>query len=109
MPHQVLEQTGERRHATAHRRGNGTLVLAHDPFPGDHRAIIDLAQHLRGCDAGYRQAYHFKAAFQKALTPAVAAYPGARVDVEKAGLVLRPSAPPVTALTAARKRSVGIG
>lgn len=59
--------------------------------------------------AGYRQAYHFKAAFRQALTPAVAAYPGARVDVEEAGLVLRPSAPPVTALTAARKRSVAIG
>jgi hypothetical protein len=48
--------------------------------------------------AGYRQLFHFKAEFRKALAPALAAYPEARVEVEDAGIVLHPSAPPVAAL-----------
>ena len=48
--------------------------------------------------AGYRQVFHFKAEFRKALAPALAAYPEARVEVEEPGIVLHPSAPPVAAL-----------
>lgn len=51
MPHQVLEQAGQRREAVAHRRGGGPLLLAHDPLPGDDGAMIHLAQHVGGGDA----------------------------------------------------------
>jgi len=47
---------------------------------------------------GYRQMFHFKVEFRKALAPALAAYPEARVEVEETGVILRPSAPPVAAL-----------
>jgi hypothetical protein len=56
--------------------------------------------------ASYRQLFHFKAEFRKALAPALAAYPEARVGVEEAGIVLHPSAPPVAAL-ARRQASIG--
>ena len=51
MPHQMLEQAGQRGHTAAHRRSSGSLLLPHDPLPGDHRAMIDLAQLLRGGNA----------------------------------------------------------
>ena len=51
MPHQVLEQAGQRGQAAAHRRSGGAFLLAHDPLPGDHRAMIDLAQLVGRGDA----------------------------------------------------------
>jgi hypothetical protein len=44
---------------------------------------------------GYAAAGAFRRDFCKALAPAVAAYPGARVNVEDKGVVLHPSPPPV--------------
>jgi hypothetical protein len=56
--------------------------------------------------SGYAKIGAFKRDFIKALAPAVAAYPDARVEVEDEGLVLHPSKPPVApkvfALGAAR-------
>lgn len=45
--------------------------------------------------AGYGKIGAFKRDFLKALAPAVAAYPEARVEVEAEGIVLHPSRPPV--------------
>lgn len=44
---------------------------------------------------GYAQLRHFRPRFVDALGAAVAAYPEARVDVEEAGIRLRPSRPPI--------------
>ena len=48
MPHQMLEQAGQRREAAAHRRGGGPLLFADDPLPGDDGAMINLAQQVWG-------------------------------------------------------------
>jgi hypothetical protein len=56
---------------------------------------------------GYRQMFHFKVEFRKALAPALAAYPEARVEVEEAGVILRPSAPPVAALVRSSQATIG--
>jgi hypothetical protein len=45
--------------------------------------------------AGYAEGHTFRRDFRKALAPAVAAYPEARLDVCDEGLVLYPSPPPV--------------
>jgi Plasmid encoded RepA protein len=45
--------------------------------------------------AGYNDIWNFKHDFRKALAPAVAAYPEARVEIEDEGLRLHPSRPPV--------------
>ena len=45
--------------------------------------------------AGYAEAHTFRRDFRKALAPAVAAYPEARVELEDGGVVLHPSRPPV--------------
>ncbi len=50
--------------------------------------------------SGYAKLFHFKPGFTESLAAALAAYPEGRVDVEEAGIVLRPSRPPVTRLTA---------
>lgn len=44
---------------------------------------------------GYGQLRHFKPRFTEALAAAVAAYPDARVDVGDAGILMRPSRPPI--------------
>ena len=44
---------------------------------------------------GYAQLRHFRPRFTDALGAAVAAYPEARVDIEKNGIRLRPSRPPI--------------
>jgi len=44
---------------------------------------------------GYAKIGAFKRDFIKALGPAVAAYPGARVELADEGVVLYPSPPPV--------------
>jgi hypothetical protein len=44
---------------------------------------------------GYAQLRHFKPRLIDALAAAVAAYPEAKVDVEDAGIRLRPSRPPI--------------
>jgi hypothetical protein len=43
----------------------------------------------------YAEGHTFRRDFRKALAAAVAAYPGARVELESEGVVLYPSAPPV--------------
>lgn len=45
--------------------------------------------------AGFRQVRQFRARFKEPLALALAAYPEARVDVDEAGVLLRPSASPV--------------
>ena len=46
---------------------------------------------------------HFKRDFLRALAPAVAAYPAARIEIGEDGLLLHPSRPPVAPrLVAAR-------
>jgi hypothetical protein len=45
--------------------------------------------------ASYAETHTFKRDFRKALAPAVAAYPEARVDVATDGVILHPSPPPV--------------
>jgi hypothetical protein len=57
--------------------------------------------------AGYKQMFHFKAEFRKALAPALASYPEARVEVEEAGVILHPSTPPVAALARPRQAAIG--
>jgi hypothetical protein len=44
---------------------------------------------------GYTEAHTFRRDFRKALAPAVAAYPEARVELADGGVVLHPSRPPV--------------
>jgi hypothetical protein len=44
---------------------------------------------------GYNDLYNFKRDFKKALAPAVAAYPEARIEMEEAGVILHPCRPPV--------------
>ena len=43
-----------------------------------------------------KQLFHFKAAFKDNLALAMAVYPGARVEETENGLMLHPSAPPIT-------------
>jgi hypothetical protein len=45
--------------------------------------------------AGYKEAHTFRRDFRKALAPAVAAYPEARVEMAEEGVMLHPSRPPV--------------
>jgi hypothetical protein len=45
--------------------------------------------------AAYAESHTFKRDFRKALAPAVAAYPEARVDIADDGVILHPSPPPV--------------
>ena len=45
---------------------------------------------------GFKELYHFKNKWPKALNMALAVYPGAKVELTELGLVLRPSRPPVT-------------
>ena len=47
MPHQVLEQAGQRGQAAAHGRRFRAFLFALHPLPGDDGAMIDLAQLLR--------------------------------------------------------------
>lgn len=54
--------------------------------------------------AGFAQMFHFKPKFLVALRSAMAVYERASVTVEKAGLVLRPSPPPVAYRDLARVR-----
>lgn len=56
--------------------------------------------------SGYAKLFHFKPGFTESLAAALAAYPQARVDVDDAGIVLHPSRPPVSKLTA---RTLSIG
>jgi hypothetical protein len=50
VSHQMLEQAGQGRQATAHCRSGGAFLLALHPYPGDDGAVIDLAQRVRGRD-----------------------------------------------------------
>jgi hypothetical protein len=43
----------------------------------------------------YKQLYHFKAKWPKALALAAAVYPDAGVEIRDDGVVLKPSRPPV--------------
>jgi hypothetical protein len=52
--------------------------------------------------AGFRLVRQIKPTFSEALTLALAVYPEARVDVEKDGIVLHPSAPAVPRVDARR-------
>lgn len=53
--------------------------------------------------AGFKELYHFKSKFQGVLQLALAVYPGANVEVVDAGVIIKPSRPPITPrLTAAR-------
>ena len=45
---------------------------------------------------GVKELFHFKPAFLKALSLAMAVYPGANVEAVAEGLILKPSRPPVT-------------
>ena len=56
--------------------------------------------------AGFRFIRHMKPVFADALQMALAVYPEARVDMEKDGVVLHPSAP---AVPRAEARRLGIG
>ena len=47
---------------------------------------------------GFKLARQFKPHFLEALAAATAAYPDAKVDVEEAGIMLRPSRPPILSL-----------
>ena len=58
------------------------------------RTVSWTALH-RQFGASYARLAHFKMRFVDALKIAMAVYPGAAVDVEERGLVLRPSRPPV--------------
>lgn len=51
--------------------------------------------------AGYRLPRTFRPRFLDALSFALAAYPGARVDADESGILLHPGRPPVAALTRA--------
>ncbi|MGB8840467.1 MAG: replication protein RepA [Aliidongia sp.] len=52
---------------------------------------------------GFTHSWHFKAKFREPLALALAAYPGAHVTADDAGLILYPSPPPVTERTALRR------
>lgn len=56
--------------------------------------------------ASYGQIRHFQPRFMDSLKLACAVYPGADVDVEEAGLVLKPSRPPVVPRARVLPRSV---
>jgi hypothetical protein len=56
--------------------------------------------------AGFRLARQVKPTFVEALTVALAVYPEARVDLEKEGIIMHPSAPAVPRTEA---RRLGIG
>ena len=43
----------------------------------------------------YKELYHFKSKWPKALDLALAVYPDAKVDVTDLGMILKPSRPPV--------------
>ena len=47
----MLEQAGQRCQPAACRRGGRALLLAYDPLPRDHRAMVHLAQLLGRRDA----------------------------------------------------------
>lgn len=51
----------------------------------------------------FKELYHFKPRFTGTLALATAVYPGARVEVTQAGVILKPSRPPVAAKTFAAK------
>ena len=46
--------------------------------------------------SGFSKLYHFKNKFPATLALAMAVYPDARVEVEDAGVLLKPSRPPVS-------------
>ena len=50
--------------------------------------------------SGYGKLFHFKPGFTESLAAALAAYPQARVDLDEGGIVLHPSHPPVSKLSA---------
>jgi hypothetical protein len=53
--------------------------------------------------AGFKELYHFKSKFPAVLQLALAVYPGANVEVVDAGVIIKPSRPPVAPrLTATR-------
>jgi hypothetical protein len=56
--------------------------------------------------SGYAKLFHFKPGFTESLAAALAAYPEAHVDIEEAGIVLHPSRPPVSRVSA---RTLSIG
>jgi hypothetical protein len=56
--------------------------------------------------SGYAKLFHFKPGFTESLAAALAAYPEAHVDVEESGIVLHPSRPPVSRISA---RTLSIG
>lgn len=58
-----------------------------------------LALH-RQFGAGVALVKHFKRPFAEALATALAAYPGAHVDIDDAGIVLHPSRPPIAKASA---------
>lgn len=51
MPHQVFEQARQRSQAAAHRGSSGAFFFAHNALPGDHGAMVNLAQLVGGGDA----------------------------------------------------------
>lgn len=48
VPHEMLEETGECREPAADGRGSGAVDLAHDALPGNHGAMVHLAQLVIG-------------------------------------------------------------
>ena len=44
---------------------------------------------------GYKELYHFKNRWPRALELALAVYPAARVEIQDVGVLLKPSRPPV--------------
>ena len=46
--------------------------------------------------AGFKELYHFKSKFPGVLQLALAVYPAANVEISEAGVIIKPSRPPVT-------------
>jgi Plasmid encoded RepA protein len=61
-----------------------------------HSERLVTWQALKGqFGTAFKELYHFKPRFTGTLTLATAVYPGARVEVTQAGVILKPSRPPV--------------
>ncbi len=64
----------------------------------DRRTPIGWKDLYQQFGTGYRHMWAWKPKFRQALAEAVAAYPGAQVDVEDSHILLHPSPPPVAKL-----------
>ncbi|HYE51106.1 MAG TPA: replication protein RepA [Azospirillaceae bacterium] len=78
------------------------IWLAYRLHTLDKRTTVRWAALYQQFGAGIQKMFHFKPEFTSALKLAMAAYPEAKVEVEREHIILHPSPPPVPKLTLVR-------